>query len=56
MSADIYIHRNPAGEAAAASAVGGRVVAGGGDASDVIQRAVDSLPPEGGRITIAAGT
>ncbi|MCY3760041.1 MAG: right-handed parallel beta-helix repeat-containing protein [Gemmatimonadetes bacterium] len=56
MSADIYIHRNPAGEAAATSATGGRVVAGGADASAVIQQAVDSLPAEGGRITIAAGT
>ena len=56
MSADCHIHRNPAGEAAATSAVGGRVVAGGADASAVIQGAIDSLPAEGGRITIAAGT
>ena len=56
MSADCHIHRNPAGEAAATSGMGGRVVAGGADASAVIQRAIDSLPAEGGRITIAAGT
>ena len=56
MSADCHIHRNPAGDAVATSAVAGRVVASGADASAVIQQAVDSLPAEGGRITIAAGT
>ena len=56
MSADIRIHRNSAGDAVAASAAEGSVVASGADASAVIQGAVDSLPSEGGRITLAAGT
>ena len=53
--ADYVISKNDAGEVYAQSGRSGAVVACGKDASSVIQKAIDDLPTEGGKVYISAG-